>query len=470
MREEDGRQSRALIEFMKSQRWFGDKGRDIRHASVEDVIPVEWPGSKKTFAVARAKVAHDQGASTYQLFTPGAKGREPEADQDALRDPEFLRGLADAWRQGATFEGKGVRWIVQSLSKSPLVVPPHGKISVSATEQTNSSIILNDEAILKLFRKIEPGEHPDVEVTQFLTIDRKFVHVPALLGTIRFEDRNGVTVAGMLQEFVPGAVDGWTHVLAQQRQPGSPIEKEAEQLGAVTRALHEELASGDPGSEFDLRPATAADVGRWRVAAARTIERSLATIDHGTMKAGVAEEARAIREDALRITARLAQLGDIGTDAGANTRTHGDLHLGQTLRSSAGQFLVIDFEGEPTRPLRDRRARNSPLRDVAGMLRSFSYAAAVGSRHSALGGRAVLAEGRESKAESWENSARAAFLRGYFSETKGLKGLLPRSRDNAERLIRMFELEKAFYELQYELDHRPDWVWVPLRGITQLLA
>jgi maltokinase len=470
MTEEDGRRSRELIEFMKSQRWFGDKGRDIRHASVEDVIPVDWPGSKKKFAVARAKVAHDQGTSTYQLFMPGAEGREPRADRDALRDPEFLRGLADAWRQGASFEGKGIRWIVQSLSKSPLVVPPQATITVSGTEQTNSSVILNQEAILKLFRKIEPGEHPDVEVTKFLTIDRKFVHVPALLGTIRFEDRNDVTVAGMLQEFVPGAVDGWNYVLELQRRSPMSIEKDAEQLGAVTRALHEELASGEKGSEFDLRPATAADVGRWRVIAARTIERSLAALDHPSIPAGVAHEARTLRESALRVTARLAQLGEVGTDAGANTRTHGDLHLGQTLRSAAGQFLVIDFEGEPIRPLSDRRARNSPLRDVAGMLRSFSYAAAFGFRSSVFSRSRRPTEDQKPTADGWESAARTAFLAGYFAETGGVPGLLPRTRANADKLIAMFEMEKAFYELQYELDHRPDWVWVPLRGISRLMA
>jgi maltose alpha-D-glucosyltransferase/alpha-amylase len=148
------------------------------------------------------------------------------------------------------------------------------------------------------------------------------------------------------------------------------------------------------------------------------------------------------------------------------------------LRSTAGQFLVIDFEGEPTRPLAERRERRSPLRDLAGMLRSFSYAAAVSGGKPDAGSYAAATKTRtpsrlalaEIRAARWERSSREAFLRGYFSEKAGNPHLLPRSQSNAGRLIALFETEKVFYELQYELDHRPDWAWIPLRGIAKLYA
>ena len=463
---------------IKTKRWFGDKGREIRDVAIRDAFPIFWPASKKKFGVVRITVTTDVGQSTYQHFL-----KDEDTLTDALEDAEFLRGLADAWVRGVVVNRDGSRWILESESKTPLVVPPNAPITVSPTEQTNSSVIMNREAILKLFRKLEPGVHPDVEVTRFLTIERKFVHVPVLLGTIRFEDKESITVAGMLQEYVQGATDGWSYALERLKDyfvtstnGDLPFEEDAKQLGRVIRAMHETLASGDAGSDFDLRPAGADDIRRWERSAQQTVYHALEAVEHALeekkLRDDAADEARAIQEGGTRILARIRELaGSISADAGANTRTHGDLHLGQTLRSAAAQFLVIDFEGEPTRPLRERRERNSPLRDVAGMLRSFAYAAAVGSRPSAVGAKS--AESREQRAESmdrWEQTVRAAFLRGYFSETKGQPGLLPRSRENADGLITLFELEKSFYELQYELAHRPDWVWIPLRGIKRLVA
>jgi maltose alpha-D-glucosyltransferase/alpha-amylase len=149
-----------------------------------------------------------------------------------------------------------------------------------------------------------------------------------------------------------------------------------------------------------------------------------------------------------------------GDDAGCATRHHGDYHLGQVLRTADGTFYIIDFEGEPAKPLEERRARHSPLRDVAGMLRSFAYAAAT----------AAIERPRDAdvaaRAAQWEHEARAAFLAGYFAPGTG--GYLPRERPSADALLTVFELEKAFYELHYELRNRPTWVLIPLAGIARL--
>ena len=464
-----------LLEFLGDKRWFGEKGRSVKAASVRETIPITWPGARREYAVARVAVEAEDGSSVYQLFF--VRGDKEPAD--ALEDPEFRRLLADAFVKGAEFERAGTRWIVASEGKTAIVVPPNAPIALASGEQSNSSIILNEEAILKLYRKLERGVHPDVEVTRFLTVDRAFPHVPVLLGTIRFEDSSGSTIAGMLQEFVRGAVDGWKHALECSRayfsaevtkELDTPFQEEAKQLGAVTRAMHETLASGDRGSGFEMRAATPADVKRWCDGAVRTVERALDALKRALEKKDLAREHR---ENAERIAAKgaeypasLRELADeIRGDAGGNTRTHGDYHLGQVIRSATDQFLVIDFEGEPARPLDERRARQSPLRDVAGMLRSFAYAAAEGAKNA----DAKIAAVRTAR---WEESVRASFLQGYFEEPveRCATGLLPRSRENVTRLVRLFETEKVFYELQYEIDHRPDWVWIPLRGVMKVSA
>ncbi|HEY8174747.1 MAG TPA: phosphotransferase [Gemmatimonadaceae bacterium] len=487
-KEKGGTRKEELAAFLSKQRWFGGKGRAIRDATLTDVIPVTWPGAKKEFAVARADVTTDDGISSYQLFLVG--GDDDELT-DALEDPEFRRGLVDAFLKGATFQHGAARCVVESEGATPLAVPANAPITLGTAEQTNSSVIIDGEAILKLYRKLEPGTHPDVEVTRFLTIERQFVHVPVLLGTIRFEDgAGGTTVAGMLQELVPGAIDGWKYALecssdyfraGDGDDPALPFEHEAQQLGVVTRALHESLASGDPGSDFEFRHASPHDVRQWVESSRRTIESACRALERALKEKRLPQargaEATAIVERLPGYLAWMSELDEgIGADAGANVRTHGDYHLGQVLRSSANQFLVIDFEGEPTRPLHERRTRHSPLRDVAGMLRSFSYAAAVGGGMQDAGSYTAATKSRPStrvalaeiRAARWERSAREAFLRGYFSEKTGNAELLPRSHSNAGRLIALFEAEKVFYELQYELDHRPEWLWIPLRGIAKL--
>lgn len=486
MKERDGKEveSAQLATTLKGKRWFGDKGAEIRDVTLRDVIPITWAGARRDFAVGRADVTTDTGRSTYQLFlVPG------EATADALEHPEFLRGLADAFLTGASFERGDTRWIVESESKTPLAVPIGAPITIASAEQSNTSVILNREAILKLYRRIEPGIHPEVEVTRFLTLDHLFVHVPIMLGTIRFEDASGVTIAGMLQEYVQGAVDGWTHALASSRQycdaqesqdPAAPFAEDAEEIGTITRALHAALASGTAGSGFDMQPATKDDVRRWAGGAVGMIERATASLERAIREKALPgerrDEAQAIVDRKRGYVDWMTELASgIDDDAGSKTRTHGDYHLGQLLRPAAKRFLIIDFEGEPLHPLKERRAHHSPLRDVAGMLRSFAYAAGAGSgatdkmqpKPSAPNQRG------EARAARWERLAREAFLRGYFGGRDEQpppppSSLMPRSQNNAGRLIALFEAEKAFYELQYELDHRPDWAWIPLRGIAKL--
>ena len=452
-----------LEAFLKSKRWFGDKTRAIRGVRLRERVPVRWPNADRDYAVARADVETDGGRSTYQLLL----GNDARALTDALDDEQFRRGLIDAFAHGAEFEHDGVRWIVRSEAKRALIAPPGTKVVLSKAEQSNSSLIVEGLAILKLFRKVEPGVHPDVEVTRFLTVEREFVHVPVLLGTIQFQDASGTTVAGMLQELVPGAKDGWSYALQCTKayfggaNGTLPFQEEARELGSITRALHDALASGAPGSAFEKRIAESKDLESWIAATRRMADKATGSLTQALDNQAIPEEHL---DTAHQVMTRANALGDtlagwgrtLTNDAGARTRTHGDYHLGQVIRSAADRFLVIDFEGEPARPLSERRALQSPLRDVAGMLRSFAYLGAV-----------AASEGRASddRRTAWERATREAFLDAYFAPADTSLGLLPRDHDNARRLIALFETEKAFYELQYELDHRPDWAWIPLRGI-----
>ena len=457
--------SEDLAAFLKERRWFGGKGRVIRSAHVEDVFPVRWPQSRHDYAVVRVRVTTDDGESLYQLFL----GPDAARVDDALADDEFRRGLVDAFARGTTIDATtgAARWIVASETDAALVVPPRAKVTLVSTEQTNSSVIIEQAAILKLYRKLEPGINPDVEVTRFLTIERAFPHVPVLLGSIRFEDTASVTTAGMLQEFVPGAVDAWNYTLGRAREflasetrpDETRFAQDVRQLGVVTREMHETLASGDPGSDFDLQIASPLDVTTWCQAGRRTISVAMQSLDGALREQRVAKaseaDARALlehRAEFLHLPASIA--GHIGRDAGALTRTHGDYHLGQVLRSATDRFLIIDFEGEPARPLAERRQRQSPLRDVAGMLRSFAYAAAATGKD-------------DPRADDWERVMRKQFLTGYLAATRASE-LLPHEQANVRHLLKLFEAEKVFYELLYELDHRPDWVWIPLHGIATL--
>jgi maltose alpha-D-glucosyltransferase/alpha-amylase len=253
---------------------------------------------------------------------------------------------------------------------------------------------------------------------------------------------------------------------------------DAERLGIVTRAMHDSLATGTTDA-FRPERITEEDVHRWARRAKEQIVDALAVlsraIDTGTLAHERAAEAKALvgrREHYLAFVDETAR--SVGSDAGYRLRTHGDYHLGQVLRTASGDFMIIDFEGEPARPITERREKVSPLRDVAGMLRSFAYAAAT------LGGesKGLDLTTREIRVGRWERDARDAFLRGYQIPGGGSERAartspvhaLPGNPEKLRALLTLFETEKAFYELVYELNNRPTWAWVPLRGIAKLLA
>ncbi len=460
-----------LLDFLRSRRWFGDKAAATA-AQMRDVVRLPWDGGR--YVVARVEVTVD-GAPARVYQVPLCEERGQLAD--AVREQSFLRHLASDLARGASYEGEsGVKWVIGPEGEQGLVVPTDAEIRVGSAEQSNTSIVFADEGILKLFRKVEPGENPDVELTRYLTVQAGFAHTPTLLGTIRFVDRDGtVTHAGMLQDFLPKSVDAWSHALARGRSylaGGVPNEfaGEMERLGRITREMHDALARA-PGELAPVR-ATGADVAQWIADTTAMMQRAMALLERNASRLPLpaSREAEILVKRRAAYAAFVSGLGEaVGGEPGLLTRTHGDYHLGQVLRTANGDFMIIDFEGEPLRPLAERRRKASALRDVAGMLRSLAYAAATLAREAG-GGKREADPGIEILTARWERDSRAAFLRGYFGEEGSNAAQAQSAGRTAHSALQLFETEKVFYELAYELNNRPEWAWIPMRGISRLLV
>lgn len=476
-----------LARWLVSRRWFGAKGRVPVDARVAEVIQLPWDDVHA--AVSRVVVADAAGTvQSYQLplvaraadlpaATPAVLAHiETEAGRgivlDALEDERFRARLGAAFADGVVFSGDGAQWIIEPVGDGERELDAV-ESEVGRAEQSNTNVRYGARAMLKLFRRLEYGENPDVEIGVFLTTHTQFRNTPTLHGIIRYRDPAGADyVAGMLSRLVVGAHDGWALALDAARAavaappPGTlpnVFASEAARIGQVTRALHAALASAPDTPGFRCEPVTARDIEQWTNATRTTIDTALALVtdrvlslparDQGNARA-IAGRHRALRDqlDAIADRARAALAAAEPQSLPVKTRHHGDYHLGQLLRDASGAWFIVDFEGEPSRPLAQRRALSSPLRDVAGMLRSFAYAAATAT--SEAGGLGTNPR-TEIHAAHWERDVRAAFRHGY-----GAAGDDP--------LIALFEMEKLFYELGYELNNRPDWVWIPLRGIARL--
>jgi len=449
-----------LGRFLPRQRWYAGHETPTSVA----VTTLELRDGEPVLAWFLLDVTDaDGGAATYQVVLGGRPAR---GDDDFLLGKERVTvGEVDGWLYYDALVDPELALAV--LEK----VAPDESATIArplVVDQSNSSVVYDERLILKLFRRVHPEPNPDVEITEILG-ERGFPHVVPQLATLR-SDRADLAV---VRQYLLGSTDAWNlahtslrDLLGTRLQPeeaGGDFGPEAFTLGEVTGRLHVALAeafgtdSPDPDAWLDGFRAQLSRVPKleWRGADADTDEQDAAAEPEPTELAEVVDVAAA--------EALLTDLVDVG-DAGLAFRIHGDLHLGQFLLGDAGWF-VLDFEGEPVRPVAERLAAASPLRDVAGMVRSFHYAARTGLAER---GRDVDAE-LVDLADAWETRAVEAYLAGYH-HVEGVDELLPAADADRDRVLRAFELDKAIYEVIYELAHRPDWVDIPASAVRRTLA
>ena len=444
----------VLAGWMGSRRWFASKGREVASFRVMDVLPlVDGPPCLQLLLVeARFPSGHHDVYQVIAGLRPVSDGFAGEAIveahgatiYDATGDPEACAALAGLLGTGSILTGPNAR---ATFTWAGEMAPPTGGARALGAEQSNTSLLLDERIVLKLYRRLEAGENPELEVVRFLDA-HGFDAMPPLAGWVQYDGELMDATLGVAQGFVTGSTDGWDWALAAIGEDPDGSVQRLQELGAVIGHMHAVL--GSDGSDPDFSPEAPGD---------ETLGLLVATVDEEIERVWVdlPRDDDRVAEIAGRgeeIRDRLQLMSHVGV-GGRLIRHHGDLHLGQTLLGPDG-WVVLDFEGEPARPLLERRRRRSPLRDVAGMLRSFSYAAsAVGLQR----GTAVPGD--------WEARARAAFLAGYTATVE--PALLPNGDAGIQTLLSIFELEKAVYELRYELDNRPDWVRIPVAGILRLL-
>ena len=456
-----------LREWLPRQRWFAGKGRPVAGFSLvsatEVLPPSSAPALLHLLVRAHQPLVPTQSAPThpadcYQLLlgvrealpprlAPALIGR-PAAGPlagltvyEALHDPRLADILLEALRERARIgELRFERAVRQEIRGNP--VP-----RLVTAEQSNSSIVYGDALVLKAIRRVEPGINPELELLRFLS-SRGFANIAPLAGWYEYEGRLIDATLGILQEFLPDGQDGWELALDELgTSPDAFLERLAA-LGTVTGEMHTALGSDNHDPAFAPDEPSVEALSLLTATVDEEIERIFLELSEDDPRvAPIYGRGQDVRE-------LLQALSSIGA-GGRVIRTHGDYHLGQTMLTSRG-WVILDFEGEPARPLPERRRKTYPLRDVAGMLRSFAYAASA-SR--------ILRE--RPVADEWEDRARDVFLEGYFARVE--PSLLPPGEAPTRQLLAVFELEKAVYELRSELNHRPDWVGIPAAGIARLI-
>jgi len=462
--------AKQVARLLPKMRWFRGKARRIQRIDVIDHVP--FSSRDADLALVLAGVAYADGAAeTYALYLREVEGKLV----DGGGQPELAESLRTAFSGGQSLAGANGTVVVECApeaqrdltpSADPLAARPLG------AEQSNTSIVFGDQYVLKLYRVVEPGACPELEMTRFLT-GKGFAHSPHVHGCLVYRPEVGPeTTLGVLQGFIRGATDGWTQALEsvdralRQAQPANDYEEAARLLGLRTAELH--LALGSDSSDPAFAPEPFGEAGTLDLAASFThtalktlqlLEDRMSKLKGATRK--LAQKVLDAREPILE------RMGSIGSTplVSSRIRCHGDYHLGQVLRSGA-DFFITDFEGEVARPAAERRRKSSPFRDAAGMLRSFHYA----SRAPLLGLRSGSRERKslEPAARAWCEAASEAFLRAYLAAVKDAP-FLPRDLVEQERLLKAHVLEKALYEVAYELGSRPKWLWIPLEGVLESL-
>ena len=421
-------------EYLRTQRWFGAQTREVSAVAVVDLVPIG-----DDLEIALVDVHFSGGArGLYQLLLAERDGDV----RDGTRLPELSRRVLGLIASGGSSEGRDGRLTFKAIRSidgvESLDVVPTG------ADQSNTSIVVGN-LMVKTYRRVLAGVNPELDMLLFFA-EHGFGHVPDLAGWYSYAGSHVDATLGIAQCFIPDAVDGWKLGLDESALEPKRFGGRMHRLGQVIGMMHSVLASDAADPAFMPEEPTPESAG---LLSARIDEEIDVLFDEFSTRDELAP-LTGRRDDAHGMIAELSG----GFTPGRMIRTHGDLHLGQTLWAD-DDWLVIDFEGEPARPASARRQKSFPLRDVAGMLRSISYLAAT------------LEHDGHAPPAGWEHDARADLLEGYRATAPS--AVLPQTIESQDRQLGMFELEKAFYELRYEFDNRPDFAPIPVRSIISIL-
>jgi maltose alpha-D-glucosyltransferase/alpha-amylase len=469
-----------LPAFLAQQRWFGSKARTIVRCEAEDAA--DLPGPVETIVVVAGVWYADAMRERYALLlsrrpdTHGlpSLGRLSYPDRDWIletaTDPDAARALLHGFvedrpvpthRGGVLLYadvGEGARQVLGAGA------PP---VNAVGSEQSNTSLRVGSTLVFKLFRRLEPGENPELELGRFFTSRTSFRAMSALEGSLTYRPPSGESATlGVLQTWINNSGDGWSYVLSalgECRRTGKrrpPLGPDMTQLGVITGDFHAALESDRSLEAFRPEPVESSDVDTWSTQLLNRVSRVCALIE--SQLDAWPDESRRLGASLLaksHVARAIATAAGSASASFSKIRIHGDYHLGQTLKTASG-FTIIDFEGEPATPIAVRRQKHCALRDVAGMLRSFDYAIETASEQQA-----------DTNDRPWAPpDLRDAFLAGYFQSAAEHEMVsLPASPSAIAQWLTFFELEKAFYELEYEVNNRPTWAPIPLRGILRAL-
>jgi len=497
-------ETEVLPSHVVAQRWYADKGTPVRRAALLDhamwahgsdtwMLPLlELQGPAEAVYFVPLSIAwEDREEERYRSFSTAAVARVRQQAEvgvmaDAFADERFCRAVIQAIGAGHQLAaGAGNIRFTPTAAFAELAGADLDRLADLAVgrpqaQSSNTIVTINERLFLKGYRRIRIGVNPEFEVGRFLTEVAQFAHSAPVAGAVEYTGSDGqVRTLCLLQAHVSNQGDGWVYTqgylqryFEERRTSAAPVIEDVhgghlalvQTLGRRTAEMHLALATKSGNPAFDPEPLTQADAAGYRRQALEEAETALGLLEAAlpALSGAALEEARAVLADRARLLLRIEASGT-ALQGALKTRIHGDYHLAQVLVTK-NDFVIVDFEGEPGRSFDERRAKHTPLKDVAGMLRSFSYAHASGLRDAAhtADEEALL----QAPAREWEAATRAAFLQSYrealrstpLAQAEGDAGLLP-----------LFEMQKAFYELRYELNHRPDWVRIPLSGILGLL-
>jgi maltose alpha-D-glucosyltransferase/alpha-amylase len=491
-------EEQILPPYITSCRWFGGKARRARKFTISDLWSLPGTAADTRLALVRIEYGDDT-SDLYQLplrLTRGADAARITSESpqaviardgdallfDALYDAAFRDALVALIAANGTARDPAGELAGLAGTALPRLLggrTPPLPSRVLKVEQSNSAVIYGDGLFLKIFRKLAEGVNPDAEILRFLTERRHFTHAPAFGGELVFRapgHESHVLALGL--GVVPNDGDAWSFVLrelagfyhradsakfsdaAVHDAIGSDFLARAAQLGRRTGEMHVALAEATDDPAFAPEPFTATDQRELAAAIIESLACVFAILRAAPLVGGIRTDVERLLAAEPVLRNRAGSLATRGIVT-MKTRHHGDFHLGQVLNTGV-DFTIIDFEGEPSRPLAERRRKRSPLRDVAGMLRSFHYAA-----HSALRTHPGSHLNLDSWAEVWSQLITRAFLDAWTEVTAGAP-FIPRDPSQTSQLLDAFLLEKALYEIDYELNNRPDWLPIPLRGLLAL--